>query len=71
MTDYPFIGLKEVSREGEAFHFKERYPYREDEQFHYVGSAAKLRSATGWVPRIGLEEGLRLLLESVLSPHAT
>lgn len=33
--------------------------YRPDQVMHLLGSADKLRAATGWEPRISLDEGLR------------
>lgn len=38
-------------------------PYRRDEIFRLVGDPSILQDATGWSPRISLEEGLRSLWE--------
>jgi len=37
-------------------------PYRSNEIFRYVGSCERLRGATGWQPKIALEEGIATLL---------
>lgn len=50
-------GVKDVARLGVL-------PYRSHENFHLVGDGTKLRQATGWSPRIPLQEGLAALWEA-------
>jgi nucleoside-diphosphate-sugar epimerase len=44
-----------------------RRPYRDDEAMWVVGDGARFRRATGWAPRIGLEEGIRRTLGEVVA----
>jgi len=34
-------------------------PYRPDQVMHLQADIAKLHAATGWLPQVGLEEGIR------------
>lgn len=45
-----------------------RRPYRDDEPMWMVGDGARFREATGWAPRIGLEEGIGRALAAVPRP---
>lgn len=38
-------------------------PYRPDQVMHLQADISRLRTATGWAPRIGLDEGLRRTVE--------
>jgi len=46
-------------------------PYRPDESWDYRLDSTRLREATGWAPRIGLEDGIRQCLEAARSRLAT
>ena len=54
--------LQEVAGVEEEIVVLGAIPHRRGEIFRYVGSNEKLRAATGWEPRIPIEEGLRRLL---------
>jgi nucleoside-diphosphate-sugar epimerase len=38
-------------------------PYRHNQPMHLIGDISRLRGATGWVPRVGIEDGLRRTVE--------
>lgn len=46
-------------------------PYRPDESWDYRLDCTRLREATGWAPRIGLEDGIRQCLEAARERLAT
>lgn len=52
------VGMKDLVRLGAL-------PYRRSEIFHYVGNPRKLREATGWKPRIAIQDGLAELAAAV------
>jgi nucleoside-diphosphate-sugar epimerase len=39
-------------------------PYRSDEAMWVVGDPTRFRAATGWAPRVGLEEGIGRMIEA-------
>ncbi len=42
-----------------------RRRYRDDETMWVVGDGARFREASGWTPRVGLEDGIRRALGEV------